>query len=192
MASYSSIARPYANALFTLGSEAGCLPALQTLLQVLSQAVSHDWVQKHLTDPVMTTEIWQQHLMTICQSIAPNALQAAAETFTHFLQLTVRSNRLAVLPDISKAFSQMCASALGSVSLTMTTATALTADEQSTIQSTLSQRSGGHAEVTFEVDAGILGGAILRRGDWVVTDGSVMGRLKRVASALLNGTTIGG
>ena len=68
----------------------------------------------------------------------------------------------------------------------VTTAYALSAKERQRFVATLRQRRGADLEVSFAVDAAIVGGAVVRVGDQVM-DGSVRAKLQALDGALVRG-----
>ena len=68
----------------------------------------------------------------------------------------------------------------------VTTAYALDDDERRRFVATLQHTHGADLGVSFDVDAGIVGGAVVRIGDRVV-DGSVRARLAALDGALAQG-----
>jgi F-type H+-transporting ATPase subunit delta len=68
---------------------------------------------------------------------------------------------------------------------TVTSAAPLSAEQQGSYASALRQRLKTDVRLHCEVDPSLLGGAILRADDLVI-DGSLRGRLDRLATELLN------
>jgi len=86
----------------------------------------------------------------------------------------VREGRVEVLPED-----------VGSVEgpVTVTSAVPLTEKEQAAVRQDLATRLGRSTDVTFRVDPHILGGLVVRVGDWM-TDGSMAGQLEQLRQTL--------
>jgi F-type H+-transporting ATPase subunit delta len=102
----------------------------------------------------------------------------------NFLQLLAENDRLTALPEIAVQFEALKAQSENKVKVKLISATPV--DEKLTAQVTkaLTQRFGRAVELTLEVDASLLGGAIIRADDMVI-DGSVRTRLQRLAESLV-------
>ena len=59
----------------------------------------------------------------------------------------------------------------------------MTAEQQSKLAASLKTRFKCEVRMTTAVDASLMGGAVIRAGDLVI-DGSIKGRLERMASEL--------
>ena len=66
----------------------------------------------------------------------------------------------------------------------VTTALPLTKDQKSSLTSALEARLGMKVEIDENVDAGLVGGAIIQAGDLVI-DGSAKGRIEKLTTALM-------
>jgi F-type H+-transporting ATPase subunit delta len=61
----------------------------------------------------------------------------------------------------------------------------MSAQQQATLAGALKKRFKRDVRISSAVDASLLGGAVIRAGDLVI-DGSINGRLQRLASDLAN------
>ena len=68
--------------------------------------------------------------------------------------------------------------------MTVTSATALNAEQEQAIIGALKERLGRNIKLSTRVDDNLIGGAVIRAGD-VVIDGSLRGRLEGLANALI-------
>jgi len=68
--------------------------------------------------------------------------------------------------------------------VTVTSATALSSEQQQEIATALKERLGRDIRLSTEIDENLIGGAVIRAGD-VVIDGSVRSRLEGLANALV-------
>ncbi len=103
---------------------------------------------------------------------------------TNFLKLLIEYGRIAVLPEIAEHFEALKADIENTVDVTVTSATALNAAQQSEISTALKARLGRDINLETEIDENLIGGAVIRAGD-VVIDGSLRARLDGLANALI-------
>jgi F-type H+-transporting ATPase subunit delta len=65
----------------------------------------------------------------------------------------------------------------------VSSARALTPEQESNIAKALKKRTGRDVTLNVEVDESLLGGAIIRAGDLII-DGSALGKLNRLANVI--------
>jgi F-type H+-transporting ATPase subunit delta len=80
-------------------------------------------------------------------------------------------------------FEQMKAEIENAVDVEMTSAAALTPDQESRYAAALQKKLGRQVRLHTQIDQSLLGGAVLRAGDLVI-DGSIKGRLERLTNEL--------
>ena len=177
MAEKSTIARPYAKALFELALEQKKLDACSQVLAIGAAVVSDGRVKKLLTSPHVTTD----QLASLMIDIGGKSLDAEGQ---NFMRVLASNRRLGLLPEIAVIFEKLKAEAEKVVDVTVTAAAPLSADQQRDYASALRQRLKNDVRLHCEVDPALLGGAILRADDLVI-DGSLRGRLDRLATELL-------
>ncbi|TAA35090.1 F0F1 ATP synthase subunit delta [Pseudoxanthomonas winnipegensis] len=169
-----TLARPYARAAFGAAQDAQQLPAWSQALGFSAQVAADPRVAALLPNPQLTRE----------QALALLAPEGAAgEEFTRFLGVLADAGRLALLPEIAALYEQLRAQAEHVVLARVTSAAELPPGELDVIKAALAKRFGRQVEVTTEVDASLIGGAIIDAGD-VVIDGSLKGKLARLQTAL--------
>ena len=88
------------------------------------------------------------------------------------------------MPEIAAQFDALKAQSENKVKVTLTSATQVDAALAEQVTKALTQRLGRAVELTLEVDASLLGGAIIRADDMVI-DGSVRTRLQRLTESLV-------
>src|SRR3546814_20452282 len=101
MAELSTIARPYAEALFaTARNDQAGLASWSDLVSELAHVASQGDVREALTDPRLNTA-QRTELFT---GLIKSALSAQARTF---IELLVTHNRILVLPKLAEQFEQL-------------------------------------------------------------------------------------
>lgn len=168
-----TLARPYARAAFGAAQDAQQLPAWSQALGFSAQIASEPQVAALLLNPQLTRE---QALMLLSP-------QGVDEAFTRFLGVLADARRLPLLPEIAALYEQLRAEAERIVLAKVTSASELPPGELDVIKAALAKRFGRQVAVTTEVDASLIGGAIIDAGD-VVIDGSLKGKLARLQTAL--------
>jgi F-type H+-transporting ATPase subunit delta len=176
MAEAITIARPYANAAFSLAQEKGELAAWSDLLAVLAQAVSQPEMQSIINSPAVSDE----QAVSVLADIAGDAMTTE---MNNFVSLLAENDRLILLADVSILFEELKAEAEKSITADIVTARDLTAEQAEKISAALKNRLGRDVTLNVSVDESLLGGAIIRAGDLVI-DGSALGKLNRLASAI--------
>ena len=102
---------------------------------------------------------------------------------SNFLNVVADNGRLALLVDIAALYEIYRAEAEGVTEANVVSAQPLSDAQQANIIAALSKRLGGEVTLNCETDESLIGGAIVRAGDLVI-DGSVRGRLNKMAQQL--------
>jgi len=176
MAEAITIARPYANAVFAIANDKGELKSWSDLLAVLAQAVAVPNMQSVISSPSVSDD-------QVVGLLAEVAGELMSEDAQHFLALLAENNRLMLLEHIAVIFEELRAEAEQVMTADVTTARALTSEQESNIAAALKKRLGRDVTLNSSVDESLLGGAIIRAGDLII-DGSALGKLNRLANAI--------
>lgn len=176
MAEKTTIARPYAKAIFDLAEGEGKLGEWSETLQLLS-AVATDADFSVLAG---NTSIAGEKLAELMASIAGDKLVAGGESL---VKLLVDNKRLSVLPEIAAMFEVLRAEAEKTIEAEVVSAFEVDAAAQDKIKTALKNRLGREVTLTCKIDESLMGGAIIRAGDLVI-DGSAAAQLESLASAM--------
>jgi F-type H+-transporting ATPase subunit delta len=176
MAERITTARPYAKAIFALARKNDSLAATAEGLVLGAEVVANPQVRSLLGSPHVTAA----QLSELVNDVAGNKLDQNGRDFITLLAL---NRRLGFLPEIAALFAQMKAEVENAVDVEVTSATALSADQESRYAAALQKKLGRAVRLRTKVDQTLLGGAVLRAGDLVI-DGSIKGRLERLATEL--------
>jgi F-type H+-transporting ATPase subunit delta len=90
---------------------------------------------------------------------------------------------LLALPEVLAAFVAHKAAYEKEITVEVTSATALTTAQQDKLIAALSQRLARKVKLNCSVNPEVVGGMLIKAGDMVI-DGSVRGKLDRLATAL--------
>lgn len=177
MSELTTTARPYARAIFELANESGTLTEWSESLAFLGAVVSNEDISELLDNPTMTRQTAANAVIDVCDGKLDDKAQNLVKQLAEY-------DRLETLPVISVLFEEMKDQAQGMVEAVVTSAQELTEEEQSAIAEALQKRLGREVKIVSEIDESILGGAIIRAGDFVI-DGSIQGRLRGITQSLV-------
>ena len=175
MSQATTLARPYARALFMAAKDAGIQKDVSVALAFSAQAVGIPRVAGLLGDPRLDHA---QLLALVSHPEAPEAVR-------NFLALLAENGRLALLPEVAGLYEALRAESERVLKATITSAEPLPAASLESLTAALKRRFGGEVEVRTAVDAALIGGAVIDAGD-VVIDGSVRNKLQRLNASLAN------
>ena len=176
MAEISTIARPYAQAVFDLANEQKKLPIWSETLKLLSHVVENEAVQSVLSDSKVQDTDKEKLILDICKK----NIHKEGE---NFIKLLIENKRLLILPFISESFEILKANEEGSVTANIVVATKITKKETDEIVKNLEKKLNKKIEATVEIDQSILGGSVITVGDTVI-DASVKGQLESLAFSM--------
>ena len=168
-----TLARPYARAAFGAAQEAAAMPAWSQALAFAAQVAADPRVAAVLGSPKLTNS----------DAVALLSPEDTNTSFGRFLALLAENRRLALLPEIAGLYEQMRAQAEGVVRARLISAQPMTGQDLESYKAMLQRRLGQRVDLALEVDESLIGGAIIDTGEKVI-DGSVKGRLARLAAAL--------
>jgi len=176
MAQTATIARPYARAVFEVARDARDFDRWQRQLELLARIASEPTLRAALGDPKLEAK----DLAALVTGVAGDSLDGVARNLVAVL---AERKRLAVLPELLAQFVALRHEAERVVEVELVTAVAADAALQKRFADQLEQRLGRKVQLSNRTDASLIGGALVRAGDMVI-DGSVRGRLERLANQL--------
>jgi F-type H+-transporting ATPase subunit delta len=176
VADKSTLARPYARAVFELARDSREYEQWSRRLAVAAAAMRNDDVRKLLDDPRRTPVRQVELLLDLCGE--PHAPELG-----NFFRMLADNGRLGVLPEIALAYERLRDEAEGRIVVEVRSAAPLDDTLRESLKAALERRLAREVELANVIDPGLIGGAIIRAGDLVI-DGSVHGRLQGLAAAL--------
>jgi F-type H+-transporting ATPase subunit delta len=176
MSEQITIARPYAEAAFSLAREQKALPRWAQMLGVVSDIASDPTVRAALDNPKLDNAAKESLLLSLCG----DALDAEGKSF---IRVLLESDRIAVLPDIRSLFDALKDGADGVARAQIVSAFELDDAQLASLKAALEKRFGKKIEATVSVDPQLIGGARVTVGDTVI-DASVRGELQAMSSQL--------
>lgn len=177
MAELSTIARPYADALFETARASGeGLDKWLAVVEELAALMSYPPIAAVVADPKLA----DGQVVELLGSLVKQPLPA---TGTNFLKLLVANQRLAVLPEVAVQFRQLKNQAEGVADCLIETAFPMADGQVNELLAALSKRFGAKLRPTVQVNPALIGGVRIAVGDQVL-DNSVRARLNQMQTAL--------
>ena len=172
----TTIARPYTEAAFERARESEQLDAWSAALDYLAALAGDPDMARQISNP----NVPRERVRDMVLEIGADALPAEAQ---NLVKLLTANNRLAMLPEIARLFDVLRTEQKGIRQVHVRSAYALNAAQQKSLASALKQRLGEGVELTVEKDPSLIGGIEIRADDLVI-DGSVRGKLQKLATEL--------
>ncbi len=176
MAERATIARPYAKAAFEYARDADALADWSQGLQFAARIVADPRVATLTDDPKWTAADRADLIVDVAGAKLNAGLQ-------NFVRVLAENHRLLLLPEIASHYEVMRSSVENTVDVDVVSAVPLNDAQAQKLEASLSTRLKRRVRMQMSVDATLLGGAVVRAGDLVI-DGSLKGRLARLATEL--------
>lgn len=177
MAELSTLARPYARAVFELARDANTLAEWSALLKGLAAAVQDPQVARAIGHPAIGHGALADVLI---QVMGP----AATVEAKNLLRLLSEYDRLKVAPMIAEQFETLRAEHERRVDVQIVSAAPVDAAQQQALLAAVKKKLNRDVNVEWKTDPSLIAGAEIRAGDTVI-DGSISGELARLRQALV-------
>ena len=177
-----TIARPYARALFAHAQGTkGLSQAWEQLHVVLAAAVQDPALALALKNPNIDNALLVDLLADICEEAdAAGMKKVGRDACINWLKLLNNANRLDCLPAIAEQFSAAVQESDGAMTIMLSSAHALTKEQQEALSSKLEGRWQKTITPQFHKDESLVGGVRVQAGDWVM-DSSIQEKLLRLS-----------
>jgi F-type H+-transporting ATPase subunit delta len=172
----TTLARPYALAAYEQARAAGDMAAWQTALSELAAITAEPKVAAAMRDPNQTAAQRAATLSGLAGEEMPPAV-------ANLLAIMADNGRLSLLPEVAMLFDQLKQAVESTVAVHVTSAYPLSDAETQQLAETMQEKLARSITLTSETDPSLLGGALIRADDLVI-DGSVRGRLNKLAGTL--------
>lgn len=176
MAEKTTIARPYAQAMFESAKEKGNMEQVAEALQIAAAAVSDPALAAMIGNPDVADDKIIALLTDLCGD-------RASKEIGNFFKLLAEYDRLPFLPEISDLFERYRAEEESTIDAEVISAAKLNDAQKTDIATGLKKRLGRDVKLECKVDEALIGGAIIRAGDLVI-DGSITSQLTKLGHAL--------
>jgi F-type H+-transporting ATPase subunit delta len=176
MAEKATIARPYARAAFAYAQKSKALAAWGEALSLAAAVVADSRVKKLIGNPKVSS----QQMLDFLADVLGGKQDANVRNFFEEL---LRNRRLALLPEVAAMFESMRNEVENVADVQVTSAVELNDAQRNRLAEALKKRLKKDVRLHCEVDAGLIGGAVIRSGDLVI-DGSLRARLQALSGAM--------
>lgn len=176
MAELSTLARPYAKAAFEFAREHHALGQWSEQLATVAAVSADEGMDSVLDNPSLTDEQQAQTMNEVCGD-------ATGPEVKNFVSILASNKRLSLLPVISAQFELLKSNLEKSVDVEVISAFDLNDDTANRLADVLGKKLEREVKVSTSTDQDLLGGVLIRAGDLVI-DGSVRGRLNKLAEAM--------
>ena len=176
MAELSTLARPYARAAFEYARDNSDLKTWSAQLQTAAAVTVDDTMQLVLSNPALTAEQQARALTEVCGD-------AFDSQGSNFISILADNKRLTLLPEIYALFETYKANQERTVDVQVYSAFDVAEETRQTLAQVLTTKLEREVKVDSIVEPSLLGGVLIRAGDLVI-DGSVRGRLNKLAEAM--------
>jgi F-type H+-transporting ATPase subunit delta len=176
MAELSTLARPYARAAFEYARDKGSLSEWWAQLQTAAAVSQDETIAVLLGSPSYTTEQIAATVVEVCGD-------ALLKDGRNFIEVLASNKRLPLMPEIFSLFEQYKANQEKTVNVNVVSAFELSGETEQSLAEVLRKKLEREVKVDSTVDKSLIGGVLIRAGDLVI-DGSVRGRLNKLADAM--------
>ena len=168
----------YAEALAALGRAAGELPRLERdMTAVLDTVQASEELRRFMADPFVKDE-------GKCAALAELFGGQIHGALLRFLQVLEEAGAFSELSAVAEAFFQLTSSSRESLSGEIVSAVPLADATLAAIEAETGVALGKRVQLRPRVDSSLLGGVLVRVGDWVL-DGTVDHQLEAIRGGLL-------
>ena len=175
MVAKGSSSKRYAQAVFQIALERKELDKWQSYLKAMGAVLGDPQLSSLLENPKVPFGQKQDILRQVLAGVGPLAMNLAF--------LLVAKNRLSMLGDIGVEYGHLVDAHQGRAHAEITTAVPLEEADRRTLEAKLAEAIKKQIVLTARVDAGIVGGLVVRIGDQLI-DGSVHTRLQQLKRSL--------
>jgi F-type H+-transporting ATPase subunit delta len=176
VAERATVARPYAKAAFEYARGANGFAGWSQALATASEIVADPRVAQLTKNPALTAADLADLVIDVAQAKLDAGMQ-------NFVRVLAENHRLLLLPEIAALYEQFRSAVENTVDVEVTSAVPLNDAQAQKLKQALSTRLKRQVHMRTAVDSTLLGGAVVRAGDLVI-DGSLKGRLERLATEL--------
>jgi F-type H+-transporting ATPase subunit delta len=170
------IAQVYARSLFEVAEKAGLLDAIREQLSQFADALNDNRdLATFFFSPYFSTEEKKAGLARLIEGAEP--------VFMNFLETLIERHRMPAIFRIRARYDALWDDANQLLPVEVTSAVELGEETVQAIADRVREQTGRKVELSSNVDSGILGGIVLRVGDFIL-DASIRNRLNQLRKEL--------
>jgi len=175
MSEFVTVARPYAKAAFDFAVENQALDRWQNMLAFSAEVARNEQIAELLSGAVAPIELAKTFI-----AVCGDQLDEAGQ---NLIKVMAENGRLPVLPEVLEQFIQLRAALESTVDVDVISANTLSEQQLSKIAAAMEKRLSRKVKLNCKIDKSVMAGVGIRAGDMVI-DGSIRGRLERLADVL--------
>ncbi|KGA22951.1 F0F1 ATP synthase subunit delta [Pectobacterium brasiliense] len=175
MSEFVTVARPYAKAAFDFAVENQALDRWQNMLAFSAEVARNEQIAELLSGAVAPIELAKTFI-----AVCGDQLDEAGQ---NLIKVMAENGRLPVLPEVLEQFIQLRAALESTVDVDVISASTLSEQQLSKIAAAMEKRLSRKVKLNCKIDKSVMAGVVIRAGDMVI-DGSIRGRLERLADVL--------
>ena len=176
----STIAKPYANAIFEIAEQNQSHASWKSLLEAGAQLANDEEMQIFIAAPSVTKAKKAQVITALFSSVLGGRLNAQENAFVGLL---FENNRINALSSILALFDDMVNRASDSKTFDVISAYQLSGIEEKQIASYLSDKYSATVSIDTKIDKSLVGGIVVKEGDKVI-DLSIKARVDELGLCL--------
>jgi len=175
MAETTTIARPYAEALFQVADRAGNLKSWSDLLETMANVAAHPDMVSCIENPKLKSDQIADLFVSLCKGITAEG--------KNLVKLLMENRRLALLPEMRALFEDLKNAREGVLKAQIFSAFPMDDAQKKVLLADLERKFKQRVEATVTVDPELIGGVKVVAGDQVI-DASVRAKLAAMEVAL--------
>jgi len=169
----TTIARPYAEAVFKTAEANNKLDLWSDMLSLLASVVNDKAIKSLIGNPKFSQESLSELMLEIVGG-------RFDEQGNNLIRVLIENGRLEVAAEISSMFEILKNKANGQIDVHVVSAYAMKAAQKKELSEALEAKLGCKVTLTSEKDADLIGGVRIKAGDLVI-DGSVQAQLQQLS-----------
>ncbi|WP_199610102.1 F0F1 ATP synthase subunit delta [Flocculibacter collagenilyticus] len=175
MSELTTVARPYAKAAFDFAVEQGAIDKWLEMLVFASEVAKNEAMVQFINGAASPDKM-SGTFIQICG-------EQLNEHGQNLIKVMAENGRLPALPGVADMFAELKAEYEKEVTVDVASATTLSDAQQDKLSAALEHRLARKVKLNCSVDPTVVGGMVIRAGDTVI-DGSIRGKLNRLADTL--------
>ena len=176
MIELTSLARPYAKAIFSAALEAGEVNSVESELNLLGQAIQTEQINKIIENPELSKTETAAKLISVFEA-------ELSSLSKRLINVLADNGRLNLLYAIFEIYQDLLQEHNNQSSIEVVVASEPSDESKENIINKLQALHGASANINFKEDAAIMGGMFLKVGDETL-DLSIKGRVKKLVNQL--------
>ncbi|HFW7364506.1 TPA: F0F1 ATP synthase subunit delta [Shigella flexneri] len=175
MSEFITVVRPYAKAAFDFAVEHQSVERWQDMLTFAAEVTKNEQMAELLSG-ALAPETLAESFIAVCG-------EQLDENGQNLIRVMAENGRLNALPDVLEQFIHLRAVSEATAEVDVISAAALSEQQLAKISAAMEKRLSRKVKLNCKIDKSVMAGVIIRSGDMVI-DGSVRGRLERLADVL--------